>query len=210
MKKKIKTALISVSDKRNLKPLLNVLSKNKIKIISSGGTYKEIIRLNFKCLDVSKFTNSSEILEGRVKTLHPKIHAGILNVRGKKSHLKDLKDNNFEDIDLIIVNFYPFEKTLKKTNNHQKIIENIDVGGPTMVRSAAKNYNDVAVITSSDQYEELIQELKKFKGSTSLNFREKLSRIAFAETSYYDSVISNYLNKKTNTIFPRKKFFMEI
>ena len=211
MKKKIKTALISVSDKNNLKPLLNILKKNKIKIISSGGTYKEIKRLKFKCLEVSDFTNSPEILEGRVKTLHPKIHAGILNKREKKSHLKDLKDNNFENIDLVIVNFYPFENTLKKTNNHQKIIENIDVGGPTMVRSAAKNYNDVTVITSSDQYEELIQELKKFKGSTSLNFREKLSRIAFAETAYYDSVISNYFNKKTNTIFPKKKkFFMEI
>ena len=156
MKRKIKTALISVSDKNNLKPLLNILKKNKIKIISSGGTYKEIKRLKFNCLEVSDFTNSPEILEGRVKTLHPKIHAGILNKRGKKSHLKDLKDNNFENIDLIVVNFYPFENTLKKTNNHRKIIENIDVGGPTMVRSAAKNYNDVAVITSSDQYEELI------------------------------------------------------
>ena len=207
MKKKIKTALISVSDKNNLKPLLNILRKNKIKIISSGGTYKEIKRLKFNCIEVSDFTNSPEILEGRVKTLHPKIHAGILNKREKKSHLKDLKDNNFENIDLIIVNFYPFENTLKKTTNHQKIIENIDVGGPTMVRSAAKNYNDVTVITSSDQYEELIQELKKFKGSTSLNFREKLSRIAFAETAYYDSVISNYFNKKTNTIFPKKKIF---
>ena len=207
MNKKIKTALISVSDKNNLKPLLNVLKKNKIKIISSGGTYKEIKRLKFNCLEVSDFTNSPEILEGRVKTLHPKIHAGILNKREKKSHLKDLEDNNFENIDLVIVNFYPFENTLKKTNNHQKIIENIDVGGPTMVRSAAKNYNDVAVITSADQYEELIQELKKFKGSTSLNFREKLSRIAFAETAYYDSLISNYFNKKTNTIFPKKKIF---
>ena len=205
MNKKIKTALISVSDKNNLKPLLNILKKNKIKIISSGGTYKEIKRLKFNCLEVSDFTNSPEILEGRVKTLHPKIHAGILNKREKKSHLKDLKDNNFENIDLVIVNFYPFESTLKKTNNHQKIIENIDVGGPTMVRSAAKNYNDVTVITSSDQYEELIQELKKFKGSTSLNFREKQSRIAFTETAYYDSVISNYFNKKTNTIFPSKK-----
>ena len=207
MKKKIKTALISVSDKNNLKPLLNILKKNKIKIISSGGTYKEIKRLKFNCLEVSDFTNSPEILEGRVKTLHPKIHAGILNKREKKSHLKDLRDNNFENIDLVIVNFYPFEGTLKKTNNHQKIIENIDIGGPTMVRSAAKNYNDVAVITSSDQYEGLIKELKKFKGSTSLNFREKLSRIAFAETAFYDSVISNYFNKKTNTIFPKKKIF---
>ena len=207
MKRKIKTALISVSNKNNLKPLLSILKKNKVKIISSGGTYKEIKRLKFKCLEVSKFTNSPEILDGRVKTLHPKIHAGILNKREKRSHLKDLKNNNFENIDLVIVNFYPFENTLKKTKNHEKIIENIDVGGPTMVRSAAKNYKDVTVVTSSDQYEELIHELKKFRGSTSLNFREKLSRIAFAETAYYDSVISSYFNKKTDTTFPNKKVF---
>ena len=146
-------------------------------------------------------------MDGRVKTLHPKIHAGILNKRERKSHLKDLKNYKFENIDLVIVNFYPFENTLEKTKNHKKIVENIDIGGPTMVRSAAKNYKDVTVITSSDQYEELIKELKKYKGSTSLNFREKLSRIAFAETAYYDSVISNYFDKKTNTIFPKKKIF---
>jgi phosphoribosylaminoimidazolecarboxamide formyltransferase/IMP cyclohydrolase len=203
--KKINTALISVSDKKNLKPLLNALKKNKIKIISSGGTYKEIKKLKFKCLEVSKFTSSPEILEGRVKTLHPKIHAGILNKRKNKTHLRDMKNNNFENIDLVIVNFYPFEQTLKNTKNHQKIIENIDVGGPTMVRSAAKNYKNVTVITSSDQYEELIEELKSNKGSTSLEFREKLSRIAFTETAYYDSVISDYFNKKNDIIFPKKK-----
>ena len=205
--KKIKTALISVSDKKNLKPLLNSLKKNNIKIISSGGTYKEIKKLKFKCIEVSEFTNSPEILEGRVKTLHPKIHAGILNKRKSKIHLRDIKNNNFENIDLVIVNFYPFEETLKNTKNHEKIIENIDVGGPTMVRSAAKNYKDVTVITSSDQYEELIEELKLNKGSTSLEFREKLSRIAFTETAYYDSVISNYFNKRNNVIFPNKKVF---
>ena len=205
--KKIKTALISVSDKKNLKPLLISLKKNSIKVISSGGTYKEIIKLKFHCLEVSEFTNSPEILEGRVKTLHPKIHAGILNKRNSKVHLKDLKNNNFENIDLVVVNFYPFEETLKNTKNHKKIIENIDVGGPTMVRSAAKNYQDVTVITSSNQYEELIEELKKNKGSTSLKFREKLSRIAFTETAYYDSVISDYFNKKNNIIFPKKKVF---
>jgi phosphoribosylaminoimidazolecarboxamide formyltransferase/IMP cyclohydrolase len=205
--KKIKTALISVSDKKNLKPLLNSLKQNKIKIISSGGTYKEITKLKFKCLEVSEFTNSPEILEGRVKTLHPKIHAGILNKRKSKIHLRDIKDNNFENIDLVIVNFYPFEETLKNSKNHEKIIENIDVGGPTMVRSAAKNYKDVTVITSSDQYEELIKELKFNKGSTSLEFREKLSRIAFTETAYYDSVISGYFNKKNNINFPKRKVF---
>ena len=205
--KKIKTALISVSNKQNLRPLLNILKKNKIKIISSGGTYKEISKLKFKCLEVSEFTNSPEILEGRVKTLHTKIHAGILNKRNNKAHLKDLNKNNFENIDLVIVNFYPFENTLKKTNNHSKIIENIDVGGPTMVRSAAKNYKDVTIITSPDQYEELIEELKKNKGCTALEFREKLSGIAFTETAYYDSVISNYFNKISNKIFPKKKVF---
>jgi len=205
--KKIKTALISVSDKKNLKPLLDALKKNNVKIISSGGTYKKIKKLKFKCIEVSEFTSSPEILEGRVKTLHPKIHAGILNKRKSKIHLKDLKNNNFENIDLVIVNFYPFEETLRNTKNHKKIIENIDVGGPTMVRSAAKNYQDVTVITSSDQYVELIEELKKNKGGTSLKFREKLSRIAFTETAYYDSVISDYFNKKNNIIFPKKNVF---
>jgi len=159
--KKIKTALISVSDKNNLKPVLNILKKYNIKIISSGGTYKEIKKLKFNCLEVSDFTSSPEVLEGRVKTLHPKIHAGILNKRNNKKHLRDLKNNNFENIDLVVVNFYPFEKTLETTKNHQKIIENIDVGGPTMVRSAAKNYNDVTVITSPEQYDDLISELNK-------------------------------------------------
>jgi phosphoribosylaminoimidazolecarboxamide formyltransferase/IMP cyclohydrolase len=205
--KMIKTALISVSDKSYLSPLLKSLKKNNIKIISSGGTYKEIKKLKFKCLEVSEFTNSPEILEGRVKTLHPKIHAGILNKRNNKIHIKDLKNNNFENIDLVIVNFYPFEKTLNNSKNHEKIIENIDVGGPTMVRSAAKNYQDVTVITSSDQYNELIDELNRNKGSTSLEFREKLARIAFTETAYYDSVISDYFNKKNNIIFPKKKIF---
>ena len=203
--KKIKRALISISDKNNLKNLLKVLTKYKIELISSGGTYKEIKKLKYKCLEASEYTGSPEILGGRVKTLHPKIHAGILSKRNNRSHNADLKKNNFEEIDLVIVNFYPFEKTLEKTNNHTKIIENIDIGGPTMVRAAAKNYNDVTVITSSNQYDELINEIEKNKGSTSFNFREKMSLEAFAETAYYDAVISNYFNKIKNNIFPKKK-----
>ena len=202
---KIKKALISVSDKKNLKDLLKALTKHKIELISSGGTYKEIRKLKFKCLEVSEYTGSPEILSGRVKTLHPKIHAGILSKRNNKSHSKDLKNNNFEEIDLVIVNFYPFEKTLEQTNNHLKIIENIDVGGPTMVRAAAKNYNDVTVITSSDQYSELIDQIEKNKGSTSIKFREKMSLEAFSETAYYDAVISNYFNKIKKNDFPKKK-----
>ena len=203
--KKIKRALISVSDKKNLKDLLKILTKYKIELISSGGTYKEIKKLKFKCLEVSEYTGSPEILGGRVKTLHPKIHAGILSKRNNKSHEKELRNNNFHEIDLVIVNFYPFEKTLEETNNHKKIIENIDVGGPTMVRAAAKNYNDVTVITSSNQYPELINEINLYKGSTSLAFREKMSLEAFSETAYYDAVISNYFNKIKNNNFPKKK-----
>ena len=203
--KKIKKALISVSDKKNLKDLLKNLTKYKIELISSGGTFKEIRRLQFKCLEVSEYTGSPEVLGGRVKTLHPKIHAGILSKRKNKSHCNDLKNNNFEEIDLVIVNFYPFEKILEQTNNHFKIIENIDVGGPTMVRAAAKNYNDVTVITSPNQYNELINEIKNNKGSTSINFREKMSLEAFSETAYYDAVISNYFNKIKSIKFPRKK-----
>ena len=203
--KKIRSALISVSDKSNLKPLLQILKKNNVKLISSGGTFKSIKKLKFDCMEVSDFTGSSEILNGRVKTLHPKIHSGILNIRNNKSHLRDLKNNNYENIDLVVVNFYPFEKTLEQTKDHTKIIENIDVGGPTMVRAAAKNYHDVTVITSVNQYSELIKQLQANKGSTSLNFRKQMSQTAFSETAYYDSVICNYFNKLSETYFPQKK-----
>ena len=205
--KKIRKALISVSDKKNLKNLLKILTKYKIEFISSGGTYREIRKLKFKCLEVSEYTNSPEILGGRVKTLHPKIHAGILSKRNNKSHKKDLRNNNFEEIDLVVVNFYPFEKTLEQKKNHTKIIENIDVGGPTMVRSAAKNYKDVTVITSHTQYDELISELKNYNGSTSFDFREKMSLEAFSATAYYDAVISSYFNKVRKNDFPNKKVF---
>jgi phosphoribosylaminoimidazolecarboxamide formyltransferase/IMP cyclohydrolase len=140
-----------------------------------------------------------------VKTLHPKIHAGILNKRNNRSHAKDIKNNKFENIDLVIVNFYPFEKTLKKTKNENKIIENIDIGGPALVRAAAKNFNDVTVITSIHQYSELINELKINNGGTSLNFRKKMSQLAYSETAYYDASITNYFNETTNTFFPKKK-----
>ena len=203
--KKIKRALISVSNKQNLKPLLNVLSKFKIEIISSGGTYRKIYELGFKCIELSKFINTPEILNGRVKTLHPKIYGGILNKRQNKEHKREIKKNNYKNIDLIIVNFYPFEDILSKKKNHNTIIENIDIGGPTMVRAAAKNYNDVAVICNPNQYEKFINEIKNKKGSTSLNFREKLAEEAFMETAYYESKISKYFNERSDNIFPQKK-----
>tara|TARA_Y100000590_G_scaffold294938_1_gene332404 strand:+ start:697 stop:2235 length:1539 start_codon:yes stop_codon:yes gene_type:complete len=203
--RKIKRALISLSNKKNLKKLLSTLSKYKINIISSGGTYKQIKKLKFSCTEVSQYTGFKEILGGRVKTLHPKIHGGILSKRTNRTHKKDLLKNDLLEIDLVIVNFYPFEKTLNTIKNHSSIIENIDIGGPTMVRGAAKNYNDVSVITDPSQYEELIDELNKHRGSTSLKFRQKMSEEAFSETAYYDSLISNYFNKYNNNEFPKKK-----
>ena len=204
---KIKKALISVYDKKNLRTILIALKKLNIEIISSGGTYKAIKKLGFDCIEVSNYTNSPEILNGRVKTLHPKIHGGILNERGNKKHSKELKNNKIENIDLVIVNFYPFERVLKNNPNHEKIIQNIDIGGPAMVRAAAKNYNDVTVISSINQYNELIKQLKENIGSTTLDFRKKMSQHAFSETSYYDALIANYFNKITNNFFPEKKIF---
>ena len=203
--KKIKRALISVSNKNNLNQILKILKKFKIEIISSGGTFREIKRLRHICTEISKYTGSPEILDGRLKTLHPKIYAGILNIRKNKSHKKDLIKNNFKDIDLVIVNFYPFEETIKNSKNHKRIIENIDIGGPAMARAAAKNYNDVAVVTSIDQYEELIKEMNENDGATSLKFREKLSQNAFSETTYYDALINEYFNKKNGNFFNKKK-----
>ncbi|MFL2898484.1 MAG: bifunctional phosphoribosylaminoimidazolecarboxamide formyltransferase/IMP cyclohydrolase [Candidatus Pelagibacter sp.] len=203
--RKIKRALISVSNKQNLKKLLSTLKKYNVEIISSGGTFKEIKKLGYKCIEVSDYTNSPEILGGRVKTLHPKIHGGILNIRSNKTHQKDIKENEFGKIDLVIVNFYPFEKIIQSSNNHDKIIENIDIGGPTLVRSAAKNFKYVTVITNPDQYSELIKQMRFLNGSTSFEFRKKLSSEAFSDTSYYDSLISNYFNKINGIEFPKKK-----
>ncbi len=203
--KKYRKALISVYNKENLKPLLSIFKKYKIEIISSGGTYKKISKLGYKCIEVSNYTNVPEILNGRLKTLHPKIHAGILSDRKKKLHRKQLKKLNFDEIDFVITNFYPFEKILQTTKNHNHIIKNIDIGGPAMVRAASKNYKYVTVITNPNQYIKLIEQLKKNNGYTNLNFRKQLCEAAFMETAYYDSVISNYFNTILKNNFPKKK-----
>jgi len=205
MSKKIQKAIISISDKSEIKLILNTLKKYRVNIVSSGGTSKEIKKLGFKCTEVSEYTNTDEILDGRVKTLHPKLYAGILSKRENKNHKKELKKNDYNEIDLVVVNFYPFEETLKNTKNQNKIIENIDIGGPTLVRAAAKNYKYTTVLTSPQQYREFILDLEKNKGATSLEFRKKLSQEAFNLTAYYDSVISEYLNTKNNNYFPQKK-----
>tara|TARA_Y100000591_G_scaffold317289_1_gene326874 strand:+ start:2736 stop:4313 length:1578 start_codon:yes stop_codon:yes gene_type:complete len=205
MKIKIKNALVSVSDKENIELILKTLKKYKIKIISSGGTYKNIKKLGYKCTELAKYTGFKEMLDGRVKTLHPKIHAGILHDRQNKIHKSEMLKKKFPPIDLIIVNFYPFQKVVRNTKSSKKIIENIDIGGPTMVRSAAKNFKNVTIITSKNDYSSLIKELENYKGETSLKFREIMSSKAFGLTAYYDSMISNWFNDKLNINFPERK-----
>ena len=205
MSPKIKTALISVSDKTDLTRVLKTLSKYKIKIVSSGGTYRSIKKLGYRCTEVSKYTGFKEMLDGRVKTLHPKIHAGILHDRLNKKHSTEMTERNFPSIDLIIVNFYPFQKIVTSSKSNKKIIENIDIGGPTMVRAAAKNFKNVLIITNKNDYTDLINEIEKNKGTTSLNFREYMSSKAFGLTAYYDAMIANWFNQKLNIKFPERK-----
>jgi len=201
----VKNALISVSNKENLTSILKTLKKFNVNIISSGGTYASIKKLGYQCIELSKFTGFKEMLDGRVKTLHPKIHAGILHDRQNKKHKSEMNKQNFPSIDLIIVNFYPFQKIVVNTKNPKKIIENIDIGGPTMVRAAAKNFKNVTIITNKNDYRSLIKELETFKGKTSLKFRELMSSKAFGLTAYYDAMIANWFNKKLKIEFPERK-----
>tara|TARA_Y100000590_G_scaffold452947_1_gene597038 strand:+ start:1362 stop:2897 length:1536 start_codon:yes stop_codon:yes gene_type:complete len=201
--KKIKRAIISVSDKSNLKLILPVLKKFKIEIISSGGSYKKIKNMNYNCIEVSNYTGFSEMLNGRVKTLHPKIYAGILNKRSNTIHRNELKKKNIPEIDLVIVDLYPFEEKLKEKSKN--LIEYIDIGGPTLIRAAAKNFNDITVISNNEDYSSLVKELKTNKGSTTIKFRKLMSAKAFSLTAYYDSVVSHWLNNKLNIKFPKKE-----
>ena len=200
-----KNALISVFNKEGLDYLLKTLKKFNYNIISSGGTFKYIRNLGYKCTEISKYTGFKEMLDGRVKTLHPKIHAGILHDRTNKSHVKQMKGKKFPSLDVIIVNFYPFQEIVLNSSNQKKIIENIDIGGPTMVRAAAKNFKNVTIITNRYDYKDLVKELEALKGKTSLKFRELMSSKAFGLTAYYDAMIANWFNKKLKIQFPERK-----
>jgi len=191
---KIKRALISVSDKTGILDFAKELNKLGIEIISTGGTAKLLQENNIQVKEVSSYTGFPEVLDGRVKTLHPKIHAGILALRDNPSHLKTLKEYNIDLIDMVVVNLYPFEKTIQKPQvKLEEAIENIDIGGPTMLRSAAKNYRGVAVICNPRRYDEVIKELKENKGSLSEKLMANLATEVFMHTSRYDTMIYNYL-----------------
>ena len=195
---KIKTALISVSDKSGLEKVVQSLKEHDIKIISTGGTARSIAGLGAEVTDISSLTNFPEMMDGRVKTLHPNVHGGLLSKRDDKNHVRSQEEHGIEDIDLIIVNLYPFEETIKSEENEEICIENIDIGGPAMLRSAAKNHKFVTVITDANDYDELIDEMQKNKGSTTLEFRKKLAAKTFSTTAYYDSLISNWFYRSRN------------
>src|SRR3989338_5141238 len=192
---KISRCLISVSDKTGIIELARFLQENNVEIISTGGTKKLLHDNKIKVKDISEFTQFPEIMDGRVKTLHPKVHGGLLGVLTDKNHQKQAQENDIESIDLLVVNLYPFVETLAHTNDEEEIIENIDIGGPAMVRSAAKNFVFKTVITDPNQYEELQNQLKKNNCKTTLEFRKKLAAQAFLNIANYDVAIADYFNK---------------
>ena len=194
-----KRALISVSDKTNIVEFAKGLEKHGFEVISTGGTYTHLKNNGVSCISIEDVTHFPEILEGRVKTLHPKIHGGLLSKRGNELHNKHVAENNIEYIDLVCVNLYPFEATVKKEGvSEEEIIENIDIGGPSMLRSAAKNFNDVAVVTDINDYAKILEELEK--GEISYKTRRALAIKVFNTTASYDAAIANYFNKKDNLV----------
>jgi len=191
---KVKRALISVSDKTGLDDFVRALSRMGVEIISTGGTAKRIEELGVPVKKISDYTGFPEILDGRVKTLHPKIHGGLLAVRSNPQHMACIKDHGIGLIDMVVVNLYPFEKTVAKPGTVlEEAIENIDIGGPSMLRSAAKNYKGVVVICNPDMYKDVLEEMNNNNGSVSEKMRARLAVEVFQRTSEYDKAINQYL-----------------
>lgn len=192
---KIKRCLISVSDKTGIVELAKSLAAQGVDIISTGGTSKLLTQNGIANKDISDFTGFPEMMDGRVKTLHPKVHGALLAVRDNVEHAAAAQQHGIESIDLLVINLYPFVETVAKTSDEEEIIENIDIGGPAMVRSASKNFGYTTVITDAAQYVELLEELKNNAGATSFEFRKKMAAAAFKNIAEYDIAISNWFNK---------------
>ncbi len=202
---KIKTALISVSDKGGVIDFAKKLSEMGVKIISTGGTAKKLSKAGLDVVGIESVTGFPEMMDGRVKTLHPKIHGALLGLRNKKEHTAEMKKHDIEPIDLVCVNLYPFEQTIAKPDcTLAEAIENIDIGGPSMLRSAAKNHKFVTVVTQPDQYDKVIEEMEKNNGAVSEGLRSDCARIAFSLTASYDAAIAKYLNTRANVEYPEK------
>src|SRR4051794_164599 len=197
---KITRALISVSDKAGVASFARELEKLGVDIISTGGTAALLKKEKIPVREISSFTASPEVLEGRVKTLHPRVHGGLLYKRGNPKHEAEAKECGFEPIDLVVVNLYPFEATIAKPDvTLAEAIENIDIGGPSMLRSAAKNYESVTVIVDPADYEVVLDEMRDHSGETTPKTRERFAIKAFIKTSDYARAISNFLNQEQTT-----------
>ncbi|MFT4111690.1 bifunctional phosphoribosylaminoimidazolecarboxamide formyltransferase/IMP cyclohydrolase [Silvibacterium sp.] len=193
--KPIKRALLSVTDKTGLVAFAQQLEAHGVELVSTGGTARTLREAGLKVLDISDLTGFPEMLDGRVKTLHPKVHGGILHIRGNAEHRAAVEEHGIQPIDMVVVNLYAFEKTAANPKaSFEHLIENIDIGGPSMVRSAAKNFDDVAIVTAASDYEALSEELKS-TGGLSRATRWKLARTAFAVTAAYDTAIANALER---------------
>src|ERR1051326_6342656 len=193
---RIQRALLSVTDKTGLVDFARELTLLGIELISTGGTAKLLRECSLPVKDISEVTGFPEMLDGRVKTLHPLVHGGILHVRSNPEHRATIAEHHIAPIDMVVVNLYRFEKTAAKPGvEFDELIENIDIGGPSMIRSAAKNFRDVAVVTSPEDYAGIQEELKTFKGSLSLTTHFRLAQKAFATTAAYDSAIASTLER---------------
>ncbi|MHC4061266.1 MAG: bifunctional phosphoribosylaminoimidazolecarboxamide formyltransferase/IMP cyclohydrolase [Planctomycetota bacterium] len=202
---KIKTALVSVSDKAGVVEFAKKLNGMGVKIISTGGTARALKEAGVKVVGIESVTGFPEMMDGRVKTLHPKIHGGLLGLRDKAEHTGAMKEHSIEPIDMVCVNLYPFEATIAKPGcTLAEAIENIDIGGPSMLRSAAKNHRFVTVVTSPQQYGRVIEEMESKDGAVSEELRSDCARVAFGLTASYDAAISKYLNKRAGLDYPER------
>jgi phosphoribosylaminoimidazolecarboxamide formyltransferase/IMP cyclohydrolase len=200
-------ALLSVSDKTGLLEFARALALHGVELVSTGGTAKAIAEAGLRVKDVSELTGFPEMMDGRVKTLHPKVHGGLLAVRDKADHTIAMKTHGIAQIDLLVVNLYPFEATVDKGADFETCIENIDIGGPAMIRAAAKNHNDVAVVVDVSDYQGVLDELKANQGATTLWLRRRLAATAYARTAAYDAAISNWFARELETEAPEFRAF---
>src|SRR6202163_3724602 len=205
--RRISRALLSVSDKTGLIEFARALARHGIELVSTGGTAKAIAAAGLKVMDVSELTGFPEMMNGRVKTLHPKVHGGLLAIRDNQDHAAAMGAHGIRPIDLLVVNLYPFEATVAKGAGYDDCIENIDIGGPAMIRAAAKNHDDVAVVVEASDYQAVLDELAANKGATTLGLRRRLAAKAYARTAAYDAAISNWFARELEDTAPDFRAF---
>ena len=202
----VRRALISVSDKTGLVPFATALSGHGVELLSTGGTARALRDAGLAVRDVSEVTGFPEMMDGRVKTLHPSVHGGLLALRDNDSHVAAMLDHDISPIDLVVVNLYPFEETVARGGSHPEVIENIDIGGPAMIRSAAKNHRFVAVVVDTEDYEAVLNELEQNGGQTSYELRRRLAQTAYARTAAYDTAVSTWMADGIGGV-PRRRTF---